>query len=74
MRLSQTALAETPPGKMINLLSNDVSRFDFIVKYFNPLWTAPLYTVFVIIPLWKETGIPGIIGMLIVLTIILIQS
>lgn len=54
LRLSQTALGETAPGKVVNLLSNDVSRFDMISLLLNTLWTAPVLSIIVTCLLWRE--------------------
>lgn len=47
LRLSHTALGETSPGKLVNLLSNDVNRFDWATFFVNSLWVSPLLTFIV---------------------------
>lgn len=74
MRLSQTAMGETAPGKVVNLLSNDVNRFDWVSMFINSMWTAPLLALIVGVLLWIEIGIPGLIGILIVFIVVPIQS
>ncbi|XP_055306876.1 ATP-binding cassette sub-family C member 4-like [Sitodiplosis mosellana] len=74
LRLSQTALGETAPGKVANLLSNDVNRFDQFSYFLNSLWISPLLTVIVGCLLWHEVGVAGIFGIAVVLTIVPILS
>lgn len=69
LRLSQTALGETSPGKMVNLLSNDVNRFDWASFYINTIWVSPLVNVIVGCLMWIEIGFTGLFGILVVSTI-----
>lgn len=48
LKLSQSALSETTAGQMVNLLSNDVNRFDQVTMSIPYLWIAPLQGVIVI--------------------------
>lgn len=68
LKLSQTALGETSPGKMVNLLSNDVSRFDWTSYYLNYLWTGPLITLIIGCLMWIEIGFVGFFGILVIFT------
>lgn len=70
LRLSQTALGETSPGKMVNLLTNDVNRFHWAIFFVNSLWVSPLLTVIVGCLLWFEIGLPGLIGIVVVFTMV----
>ncbi|KAJ8929216.1 hypothetical protein NQ314_018095 [Rhamnusium bicolor] len=45
LKLSKTALAETTIGQMVNLLSNDVGRFDFTTMFVHNLWVVPIETL-----------------------------
>lgn len=74
MRLSQTALGETAPGKIVNLLSNDVSGFELMNACINALWLGPLLSLIVAISLWGEIGYAGLIGIIIILIIVQVQS
>uniref|UniRef100_A0A2S2QEN8 Putative multidrug resistance-associated protein lethal n=1 Tax=Sipha flava TaxID=143950 RepID=A0A2S2QEN8_9HEMI len=74
LRLSNTALCETTAGQVVNLLSNDVSRFDVIVLYLNYLWISPLQTIIITYFLWQEIGVSSIVGVAILLSIIPIQG
>lgn len=74
LRLSQTALLDTAPGKMVNLLANDVNRFDVVSMFVNAMWSSPLITLIAAILLWREVQWAGLIGMVIVFIIVPVQS
>lgn len=74
LKLSTTALGNTSVGKVVNLLSNDVSRFDIVSVFLHSMWLAPLLTIVVGVLLFKEVGYPGLIGMLVIAVVTPIQS
>lgn len=74
MRLSQTALGDTAPGKVVNLLSNDVNRFDIVSIIINAMWTAPLMTFIAGYILWREVQWAGMFGIAIIFIVVPIQS
>lgn len=73
LRLSQTALGDTAPGKVVNLLSNDVNRFDIVSMFIHAMWTAPLMTLIIGYLLWGEIGWAGMVGIAIVFVVVPIQ-
>lgn len=73
LRLSQTALGETAVGKVVNLLSNDVNRFDIVSFFVHSMWTAPLMSLVVGYLLFIEVGWAGMIGIAIVFIVVPIQ-
>lgn len=73
LRLSRTALGDTAPGKVVNLLSNDVSRFDIVSIFVHSMWTAPLLAVIVGILLWNEIQWAGLVGIAVVFFVVPIQ-
>lgn len=74
LRMSQTAMGDASPGKIVNLLSNDVNRFDSLTKFGNALWCSPFLVLAVGYLLWLEVQWAGLIGMAIVFIIVPIQS
>lgn len=70
LRLSQTALGETSTGKLVNLLSNDVNRFDWATLFVNALWASPILTIIVACLVWIEVKFAGLIGISVVLSIV----
>lgn len=73
LRLSRTALGDTAPGKVVNLLSNDVSRFDIASILVHSMWTSPLLALIVGILLWYEVRWAGLVGIAVVFIIVPIQ-
>lgn len=74
LKLSRSALGETASGKVVNLLSNDVSRFDIVSIFIHHMWVAPLSAIIVTYFLWAEAGLAGIIGIVPVFLVVPLQS
>ncbi|KDR24429.1 putative multidrug resistance-associated protein, partial [Zootermopsis nevadensis] len=74
LRLSKTALGETTVGQAVNLLSNDVARFDktFLVLAF--LVIAPVETMIIVYLLWSRIGISAVLGVVSILLVIPVQA
>nr|CAD7434431.1 unnamed protein product [Timema monikensis] len=62
LRLSRTALGQTETGKMVNLLSNDVNRFEQLTYFLHYLWVLPIQTIIVIAIIWQWVGVSAAIG------------
>lgn len=56
LKLSRTALGETTVGQIVNLLSNDIGRFDSVVLHFHYIYTAPIATLAVTYCLFLGVG------------------
>ncbi|VEN35015.1 unnamed protein product [Callosobruchus maculatus] len=74
LRLSKTALGETASGKIVNLLSNDVSRFDIVSIFIHQMWIAPASAIIVMYFLYKEAQLAGIVGVVVVFLVTPLQS
>ncbi|XP_076168369.1 ATP-binding cassette sub-family C member 4 [Ptiloglossa arizonensis] len=74
LRLSKTALGETAPGKVVNLVANDVNRFDLVSIFIHYMWSAPLSGLIIAYILYIEAGYAGLIGIAAVFIVVPIQS
>ncbi|XP_076312445.1 ATP-binding cassette sub-family C member 4-like isoform X2 [Tachypleus tridentatus] len=74
LKLSQASLRKTTIGQMVNLLSNDVNRFDQFVIYLPYLVVGPLHTVVVIAVLWQYLGPACLAGLSVILLYIPFQG
>ncbi|KAJ8734037.1 hypothetical protein PYW07_014588 [Mythimna separata] len=75
MRMSSGALAQTTAGQVVNLLSNDVNRFDYAFIYTHFIWLLPLQVVVVCYLIYLKIGYAAIVGVIgIVLQTIPVQS
>ncbi|XP_050059315.1 probable multidrug resistance-associated protein lethal(2)03659 isoform X2 [Aphis gossypii] len=61
LRLKPNSL-ETTTGRIINLMSNDVIRFDLTLVYLGYVFIGPMETIIVTYFLWKEVGVASILG------------
>lgn len=74
LKLSRTALGETTIGQAVNLLSNDVSRFDVAIIFLHYLWLGPLETVIITYFMYREVGISAVFGVAALLMFIPLQG
>ncbi|XP_070656012.1 ATP-binding cassette sub-family C member 4-like isoform X2 [Bos indicus] len=74
LRLSSLAMGKTTTGQIVNLLSNDVNRFDQVMMFLHYLWVGPLQAVAVTALLWMEIGMPCLAGMAVLIILLLLQS
>ncbi|KAM9674923.1 ATP-binding cassette sub-family C member 4-like [Dama dama] len=74
LRLSNLAIGKTTTGQIVNLLSNDVNRFDMVTVRLHNLWIGPLMAIAVVILLWMEIGISSLAGMALLIILMLLQS
>ncbi|KAJ8933696.1 hypothetical protein NQ314_013862 [Rhamnusium bicolor] len=59
MKLNQKSLGQTAAGQVINLLSNDVNRFDLVMLFLHYLWIMPFQVVLITYFIWQEVGYLG---------------
>ncbi|XP_044266058.1 probable multidrug resistance-associated protein lethal(2)03659 isoform X2 [Tribolium madens] len=73
LRLSQTALASTTIGQLVNLLSNDVSRFDqgFLLAHY--VWIGPIQAAVGTYLIYREIGVAAFFGIGFLLSFIPMQ-
>uniref|UniRef100_A0A8C7J4M0 Multidrug resistance-associated protein 4 n=1 Tax=Oncorhynchus kisutch TaxID=8019 RepID=A0A8C7J4M0_ONCKI len=72
--LSSAAMGKTTTGQMVNLLSNDVNKFDEVTNNLHYLWIAPLQAVVVIILLWYEIGPSCLAGVAVLVFLLPLQT
>lgn len=73
LRLSKTALGQTTAGQVVNLLSNDVNRFDVCVLFAHQLWVGPVETIIITYLMYLQVGLAAVIGVLCMLMFIPLQ-
>ncbi|KAF2894912.1 hypothetical protein ILUMI_11261 [Ignelater luminosus] len=64
LKLNNSVLGGTTIGQMVNLLSNDVSRFDRAIHHAHNLWITPIETIIVVFLLYHFVGLTSTIGVL----------
>ncbi|GLG97904.1 Probable multidrug resistance-associated protein lethal(2)03659 [Gryllus bimaculatus] len=74
LRLSQTAMGGIPVGQIVNLLSNDVGRFDKVTMFLHYLWLSPLLTTSAVHFMYLEVGWPAFVGAFTVLAALPLQG
>ncbi|XP_017887469.1 multidrug resistance-associated protein 4-like isoform X2 [Ceratina calcarata] len=74
LKLSRTALGETTIGQAVNLLSNDVNRFDVALIHLNYLWIGPLETIIITYFMYQQVEVSALFGVAILLLFIPLQG
>lgn len=63
MRMNNGSLGETTAGKVVNILSNDLQRFDFAFLFMHYIWIIPLQLAAVLYFGYMQAGYAALIGM-----------
>ncbi|XP_052827296.1 ATP-binding cassette sub-family C member 4 isoform X1 [Octopus bimaculoides] len=71
--LDNASLNKTTTGQIVNLMSNDVNRFDQVLLYTHFFIIGPPQTVAIIIILWYILGPVCLLGFLVLIVIIPLQ-
>lgn len=74
LKLSQTALAQTTVAHMVNLMSNDVNRFDDFILHLDTIWLSPLILGVVFYVIFTYVGASGCAGFAVYLLYVPLQS
>ncbi|XP_072253083.1 ATP-binding cassette sub-family C member 4-like [Leuresthes tenuis] len=72
--LNSSALAKTTTGQIVNLLSNDVNKFDEVTLYLHFLWLGPLQAASVLLLLLYAIGPSCLAGMAVLFILLPIQT
>ena len=74
LKLSLAALKELSLGQIVNLVSNDVSRFDSVIMTANYMWSTPIISCIVGYSLYNEVGFSGLPGFIVIIIITYCQG
>ena len=68
LKLSDSALRQTTVGRIVNLLTNDVTRFDLSLMNFNYIFHSPIQALvsISIIYFYLGIGVPSLVGLSII--------
>ncbi|XP_049919634.1 ATP-binding cassette sub-family C member 4-like isoform X3 [Epinephelus moara] len=72
--LSSKSMGQTTTGQIVNLLSNDVNRFDEITLNLHYLWVGPLQAMVIIVLLWCEIGPSCLAGVAVIALMMPVQT
>ncbi|CAF2902537.1 unnamed protein product [Rotaria sp. Silwood2] len=73
LSLPARAIMKTTTGQVINLISNDVSKFEELSLSIHHIWAAPLEAFIVFGLIWNEIGIPTLFGYGVLLLLVPLQ-
>ncbi|XP_031343400.1 probable multidrug resistance-associated protein lethal(2)03659 [Photinus pyralis] len=74
LRIRLTALGDKVVGRAINLMSNDVMRFDMAPLFWHYVWISPLQALIITYYMYQELKTSAFIGMLAMAAIMPFQA
>lgn len=57
-------MGQITAGHLVNLLSNDVNRFDIGLSFVQHFWVMPIQLITGIVIVWYQVGLSAITGIL----------
>ncbi|XP_017758049.1 PREDICTED: multidrug resistance-associated protein 4-like [Eufriesea mexicana] len=66
LRLSKSSTNVTTPGQIINLLSNDVARFEQLFISLHFIWILPIQGALITFMIWENVGIASLAGVFLI--------
>lgn len=71
MRMGNSSLADTTAGQVVNLLSNDMQRFDLTFAFLHYGWIIPLQVAVVIYLAYSQAGVSAFFAFVTLLIFVL---
>jgi ATP-binding cassette, subfamily C (CFTR/MRP), member 4 len=71
--MSKSSQVDGLQGRVINLLTNDFSKFDAALCFIHDLWKGPLEVFLLGYLTYREMGISGVVGIIFILSFVPIQ-
>jgi hypothetical protein len=65
--MSKSSQVDALQGRVINLLTNDFSKFHLALLFTHVIWQGPLELVLIAFLVYREVGVSGLVGTLFVL-------
>lgn len=62
MRLDKASSDQTASGQVVNLLSNDVGRFDLLPAVLHWIWLTPVHVAVLAYLIWQQVGVASLAG------------
>ncbi|XP_043265995.1 ATP-binding cassette subfamily C member 4-like [Colletes gigas] len=66
LRLSKSSSNVTTPGQIINLMSNDVARFEQLFIALHYIWILPIQGALIAYMIWESVGISCLAGVFLI--------
>lgn len=74
LRLSKSSAEDGQNGKIINLISTDLAKFDDGITFLYDVWKGPLQTIVFFIVIYMEIGVAAFAGMLFMASFVPLQG
>ncbi|XP_012172204.1 ATP-binding cassette sub-family C member 4 isoform X2 [Bombus terrestris] len=66
LRLSRSSTNVTTPGQIINIMSNDVARFEQLFIALHYIWILPIQGALITFMIWESVGIASLAGVFLI--------
>lgn len=63
LKLNKTSLGQTAVGQIVNLMSNDVARFDLTPVFLHYMWIMPIQAVAAALIMYNSVGWAALAGL-----------
>lgn len=73
LRLDKTTISSGITGQLINLMTNDISKFEFI-SWGHDIWKGPFETIVCGYFIHREVGGAALVGLAVILSLMPVQS
>ncbi|XP_068629128.1 ATP-binding cassette sub-family C member 4-like [Battus philenor] len=73
LKINLQSMSESSAGVVVNLMANDVNRFDTGPSFIHYLWIGPVETALMTVYLYREMGMSAVYGALIVIAVVPFQ-
>ncbi|XP_058461266.1 probable multidrug resistance-associated protein lethal(2)03659 [Malaya genurostris] len=74
LRITKAARTDGLTGQVINLMSNDVAKFDTATSFVHDTWKGPIELVVFGYLIYRQIGVAGLIGIVFLLSFIPLQA